>query len=67
VAPPAFGHGNMSAAGGADSGSLYYYGSFFSGSLFDLGFNADTSLDTATGWDDVTGVGSPVAPQIGLR
>ena len=22
-----------------------------------------SSLDTATGWDDVTGVGSPVAPQ----
>ena len=62
VTPPAFGNPNTSAAAGADSRSLWY-GSFYSGSLFDLGFNADTSLDTATGWDDVTGVGSPVAPQ----
>jgi subtilase family serine protease len=44
-----------------DSAALFY-GSFNSGSLFNLGFNADTSLDTATGWDDVTGVGSPDAP-----
>jgi subtilase family serine protease len=61
VKPPTFGNANSSAAAGPDSRSLWY-GSFFSGSLFDLGFNSDTSLDTATGWDDVTGVGSPVAP-----
>jgi len=61
VQPPAFGNPNTSAAAGADSKALWY-GSFFSGSLFNLGFNSDTSLDTATGWDDVTGVGSPVAP-----
>jgi len=62
VTPPTFGNANSSAAAGSDSRSLWY-GSFFSGSLFDLGFNADTSLDTSPGWDDVTGVGSPVAPQ----
>jgi subtilase family serine protease len=61
VTPPTFGNPNTSGAAGPDSRSLWY-GSFYSGSLFDLGFNADTSLDTATGWDDVTGVGSPVAP-----
>jgi subtilase family serine protease len=61
VTPPLFGNQNSSAGVRADSRSLWY-GSFYSGSLFDLGFNADTSLDTATGWDDVTGVGSPVAP-----
>ena len=61
VTPPAFGNPNTSAAASSDSRSLWY-GSFFSGSLFDLGFNSDTSLDTAPGWDDVTGVGSPVAP-----
>src|SRR6266550_4017999 len=62
VLPPTFGSPNPSAAAGSDSRSLFY-GSFFSGSLFNVGFNADSSLDTATGWDDVTGVGSPVAPQ----
>jgi subtilase family serine protease len=61
VTPPTFGNPNTSAAAGPDSRSLWY-GSFYSGSLFDLGFNSDTSLDTATGWDDVTGVGSPIAP-----
>jgi subtilase family serine protease len=61
IVPPTFGVPNMSAAGGADSSSLFY-GSFYSGSLFNVGFNADTSLDTATGWDDVTGVGTPNAP-----
>jgi subtilase family serine protease len=61
VRPPSFGNPNESTAGTPDSRSLFY-GSFFSGSLFNLGFNADTSLDTSTGWDDVTGVGSPVAP-----
>jgi subtilase family serine protease len=61
VLPPTFGNPNSSAAAGPDSRSLWY-GSFYSGSLFDLGFNSDTSLDTAPGWDDVTGVGSPVAP-----
>jgi subtilase family serine protease len=61
VLPPTFGNPNESAAGGPDSRSLWY-GSFYSGSLFNVGFNADTSLDTAPGWDDVTGVGSPVAP-----
>jgi subtilase family serine protease len=62
VLPPTFGSSNPSAAAGSDSRSLFY-GSFFSGSLFNVGFNADSSLDSATGWDDVTGVGSPVAPQ----
>ena len=62
VVPPTFGSSNPSTAAGPDSRSLFY-GSFFSGSLFNVGFNADSSLDTATGWDDVTGVGSPVAPQ----
>jgi subtilase family serine protease len=61
VTPPTFGNPNTSDAAGPDSRSLWY-GSFYSGSLFDLGFNSDTSLDTAVGWDDVTGVGSPVAP-----
>jgi subtilase family serine protease len=61
VTPQVFGNPNSSAGVRADSRSLWY-GSFYSGSLFDLGFNADTSLDTATGWDDVSGVGSPVAP-----
>jgi subtilase family serine protease len=61
VLPPTFGNPNESAAGRADSRSLFY-GSFYSGSLFNVGFNSDTSLDTATGWDDVTGVGSPIAP-----
>jgi subtilase family serine protease len=61
VLPPTFGNPNISAAAGPDSKALFY-GSFFSGSLSNLGFNADTSLDTASGWDDVTGVGSPDAP-----
>jgi subtilase family serine protease len=61
VLPPTFGSSNMSAAGGSDSKSLFY-GSFYSGSFFNVGFNADTSLDTAPGWDDVTGVGTPDAP-----
>jgi subtilase family serine protease len=61
VKAPTFGNPNESAAGGPDSRSLWY-GSFYSGSLFNVGFNADTSLDTTPGWDDVTGVGSPVAP-----
>jgi subtilase family serine protease len=61
VQPPTFGSTNPSAAAGTDSRSLFY-GSFFSGSLFNVGFNADSSLDTAPGWDDVTGVGTPVAP-----
>ena len=61
VQAPTFGNPNESAAGGTDSRSLWY-GSFYSGSLFNVGFNADTSLDTTPGWDDVTGVGSPVAP-----
>jgi subtilase family serine protease len=55
-----FGNPNSSADTAADSRSLFY-GSFNTGSLFNVGFNADTSLDTAAGWDDVTGVGSPVA------
>jgi subtilase family serine protease len=62
LSPLTFGHPNSSAAAGPDSTALWY-GSFHSGSLFDAGFNSDTSLDTAPGWDDVTGVGSPVAPQ----
>ena len=61
IVAPSFGNPNESAAAGPDSRSLFY-GSFYSGSLFNVGFNSDTSLDTATGWDDVTGVGSPVAP-----
>jgi len=61
VLPPTFGNPNMSDGSRPDSRSLFY-GSFYSGSFFNLGFNSDTSLDTADGWDDVTGVGSPVAP-----
>jgi subtilase family serine protease len=61
VVPPTFGNPNPSTAAGSDSRSLFY-GSFFSGSLFNVGFNADSSLDTAPGWDDVTGVGTPFAP-----
>jgi subtilase family serine protease len=61
VLPPTFGHTNPSVGANADSRALYY-GSFFSGSFFSVGFNADTSLDTAPGWDDVTGVGTPLAP-----
>jgi subtilase family serine protease len=61
VLPPTFGNPNMSDGSRPDSRSLFY-GSFYSGSFFNLGFNSDTSLDTAVGWDDVTGVGSPVAP-----
>jgi hypothetical protein len=58
---PTFTNPNPSAAGNPDSRSLFY-GSFTSGSLFNVGFNADTSLGTEPGWDDVTGVGTPVAP-----
>jgi subtilase family serine protease len=61
VLPPTFGTTNPSTAAGLDSRSLFY-GSFFSGSLFNVGFNADSSLDTAPGWDDVTGGGTPNAP-----
>jgi subtilase family serine protease len=61
IVPPTFGVANPSSAAGSDSRSLFY-GSFFSGSLFNVGFNADSSLDTAPGWDDVTGVGTPYAP-----
>jgi subtilase family serine protease len=59
--PPTFTNPNPAAAAGPNSRSLFL-GSFNSGSLFNVGFNADTSLDTAPGWDDVTGVGTPYAP-----
>jgi subtilase family serine protease len=39
-----------------------YYGSRYSGSFFNPTFNEDSSLAVGTGWDDVTGVGSPNAP-----
>jgi len=39
-----------------------FYGSRYSGTLFNVTFNQDSSLATGTGWDDVTGVGSPNAP-----
>jgi len=39
-----------------------YYGSRYSGSFFNPTFNQDSSLAVGTGWDDVTGVGSPNAP-----
>jgi subtilase family serine protease len=58
---PTFDNPNPSAAGNPDSRSLFY-GSFNSGSLFNVGFDADTSLGTTAGWDDVTGVGTPKAP-----
>lgn len=38
-----------------------YYGSRYSGSFFNPIFNQDSSLAVGTGWDDVTGVGSPNA------
>ncbi|HEY3531399.1 MAG TPA: S53 family peptidase [Nocardioides sp.] len=60
--PPTFDNPNPSAAAGPGSRSLYY-GSFNSGSFFNVGFNADTSLGTTSGWDDVTGVGTPYAPR----
>jgi subtilase family serine protease len=39
-----------------------YYGSRYSGSFFQPAFNQDSSLAVGTGWDDVTGVGTPDAP-----
>jgi subtilase family serine protease len=39
-----------------------YYGSRYSGSFFQPTFNQDSSLAVGTGWDDVTGVGTPDAP-----
>ena len=59
VSNPPSGVGN--ADGDANSFSLYY-GSRYSGSFFNPTFNQDSSLATGSGWDDVTGVGSPNAP-----
>jgi subtilase family serine protease len=39
-----------------------YYGGYYSGGFFNPTFNQDTSLAVGSGWDDVTGVGSPNAP-----
>jgi subtilase family serine protease len=39
-------------------GGLHYRGTS-SGSIFDVLFGQDTSLTTGTGWDNVTGVGTP--------
>ena len=59
VSNPPSGVGN--ADGDPNSFSLYY-GSRYSGSFFNPTFNEDSSLAVGTGWDDVTGVGSPNAP-----
>ena len=46
-----------------DPNSIFlYYGSRYSGSFFTVTFNEDSSLAAGSGWDDVTGVGSPNAP-----
>ncbi|HEU5347035.1 MAG TPA: S53 family peptidase [Ktedonobacterales bacterium] len=47
---------------GDPSAFSLYYGSRYSGSFFNPAFNEDSSLALAPGWDDVTGVGSPNAP-----
>jgi subtilase family serine protease len=60
VAAPPSGVGNM-VQGDRNSMALYY-GSRYSGSLFSVRFNQDSSLATGAGWDDVTGVGTPNAP-----
>lgn len=59
VTAPPTGAGNQ--IDDPDSFSLFY-GSRYSGSLFAPTFNEDSSLATAPGWDDVTGVGSPYVP-----
>jgi subtilase family serine protease len=60
VTAPPTGVGNP-VDGDSTSMSLYY-GSPYSGSLFSVRFNQDSSLATGEGWDDVTGVGTPIAP-----
>ncbi len=60
VTPPPAGVGNT-VSDDPSSFSLFY-GSRYSGSLFAPTFNEDSSLATSTGWDDVTGVGSPDVP-----
>ena len=59
AAPPA-GVGNPVT--GDPNAMAQYYGSRYSGTLFNVTFNQDSSLTTGSGWDDVTGVGSPYVP-----
>lgn len=56
--PPSVGN---PVTGDTNAFSLYY-GSRYSGRFFVPTFNQDSSLAVGTGWDDVTGVGSPNAP-----
>ncbi|WIG60296.1 MAG: peptidase S8 and S53, subtilisin, kexin, sedolisin [Ktedonobacterales bacterium] len=60
VSAPPTGVGNP--VSGDASAFLLYYGSRYSGRFFAPTFNQDSSLATGAGWDDVTGVGSPNAP-----
>ena len=53
--------GNPAPDGNSNAFSLYY-GSRYSGKLYQPTFNEDSSLAVGTGWDDVTGVGTPFAP-----
>jgi subtilase family serine protease len=59
TAPP---DGTGNAVTGDPDAMAQFYGSRYSGSLFNVTFNQDSSLATASGWDDVTGVGAPYAP-----
>jgi subtilase family serine protease len=59
TAPPA-GAGNP--VPGDPNAMAQFYGSRYSGTLFNVTFNEDSSLATSGGWDDVTGVGAPYAP-----
>jgi subtilase family serine protease len=60
VTAPPTGVGNP--VSGDPSSMGLFYGSRYSGSLFNVTFNEDSSLTTTTGWDDVTGVGTPNVP-----
>jgi subtilase family serine protease len=60
VGNPPSGTGN--AVAGDSNAFMLNYGSRYSGKLYLPTFNQDSSLAVSTGWDDVTGVGTPYAP-----